>query len=66
MKSMGRRVADWVELWLQSLAFLASGYASLQYPEPQLDLNQQLDEILMCVRQQELKWRITTRHPGAA
>jgi hypothetical protein len=56
-KSVWTSLAAWLERWLQPLAFAAASYLPADGAEPPPDLDAQLEQILACVRKQELRWR---------
>lgn len=60
-RSFWERAASWCERWLQPLAFATSAYASTENAGSTPDLDDQLADILACVRQEELKWKVRDR-----
>ncbi|HKC18737.1 MAG TPA: hypothetical protein VKE27_03820 [Candidatus Dormibacteraeota bacterium] len=54
-ESVWTQLAGWLDRWLQPLAFAVAGYVPAD-PEPPPDLHAQLEEIVACVREQELRW----------
>lgn len=66
MRRLWTRVVVWIEQWMQPLAFASGVYLPTQAAQPPPDLNDQLEEILACVRQEELKWEIWDRIRNAS